>query len=73
MPKPVRAMKNTQRLEKHLDSPHYVTELTEHCIKYTYSFFKGEIYEQIDRVPMGSAMTSVIANLYMIYFELQAI
>lgn len=51
----------------------YGIELAEQCIKNTYFSFKGQIYKQSDKPPMESSLSPVTANLYMDYFETEAI
>jgi hypothetical protein len=48
-------------------------DLIKHVHTSTYFLYNGSFYEQKDGVAMGSPLIPVIANLYMEYFEKQAI
>ena len=48
-------------------------ELIGICLKSSYFSFKGKIYEKIHGVAMGSALSPLIANLYMEHFEQMAL
>ena len=43
--------------------------LLEFCLKKTYFSFQGQFYEQVEGAAMGSPVRSIVANLYMEYFE----
>ena len=47
--------------------------LLEFCLKNTYFSFQGQFCEQIKGVAMGSPVSSIVANLYMEYFEQKAL
>ena len=40
-----------------------IAKLVEICLKSTYFSFRGEMYEKIDGVSMGSPLSSIVANL----------
>ena len=46
-----------------------ITELLGFCLHNTYFFFQNKFYEQVEGVPMGSAISPIVANLYMKHFE----
>ena len=39
------------------------------CLHNTYFSFQGQFYEQVEGAGMGSPVCSIVANLYMEYFE----
>ena len=43
--------------------------LLEFCLKNTYFSFKGQFFEQVEGVAMGSPVSPIVANLYMEYLE----
>ena len=47
--------------------------LLEFCLNYTYFTFQGQFYEQVEGAAMGSQVSSIVANLYMEYFEQKAL
>nr|XP_023023996.1 uncharacterized protein LOC111512130 [Leptinotarsa decemlineata] len=53
--------------------PQHVTDLAEHCLKNTYFIFDNQIYKQVEGAPMGSSLLPVIANLFMMHFEKEAL
>ncbi|XP_074031353.1 uncharacterized protein [Leptinotarsa decemlineata] len=53
--------------------PQHVTDLAEHCLKNTYFIFDKQIYKQVEGAPMGSSLSPVIANLFMMHFEKEAL
>ncbi|XP_060517001.1 uncharacterized protein LOC132696254 [Cylas formicarius] len=55
------------------DIPSHVIQLAEHCLKNTYFRYDGQLYRQTDGAPMGSSLSPAIGNLFMAYFEAQAI
>ncbi|XP_060518420.1 uncharacterized protein LOC132697146 [Cylas formicarius] len=55
------------------DIPSHVIQLAEHCLKTTYFRYDGQLYRQTDGAPMGSSLSPAIGNLFMTYFEAQAI
>ena len=50
-------------------SPNRVAELLEVCLKSTYFSHEGTFYEQHKGAAMGSPVSTVMANLYMDFFE----
>ena len=50
-----------------------IANLVRICLKLTYFTFRGEIYEQINGVAMGSPLSPIVANIYMEHFENKAI
>lgn len=60
-------------IKSKLNVPADFITLTEHCLKNTYFQFEGQIYKQILGAPMGSPLSPVIANIYMMYFEIKAL
>ena len=50
-----------------------VLELMEFCLCNTYFLFQGQFYEQIQGTAMVSAVSFVVANLYMEFFEDRAL
>ncbi len=50
-----------------------ILELLEFCLDNTYFMFDGEFYIQTFGCAMGSPVSPIIANIYMEYFEVQAI
>ena len=51
---------------------HNIT-LLEFCLKNTYFLFQGRFFEQIEGVVMDSPISSIVANLYVKYFEIRSI
>ena len=49
--------------------PHYVTHLSELCLRSTYFVFHGAYYQQQEGAAMGSPVSPVVANIYMEMFE----
>ena len=47
--------------------------LLEFCLKNTYFSFQDQIYEQVEGAAMGSAVSPIVANLYMEYLEQKAL
>ena len=47
--------------------------LLEFCLRNTYFSFQEQFYEQVEGVAMGSPVSSIVANLYMKYFEQNAL
>ena len=47
--------------------------LLEFCLHNTYFSFQGQFYEQVEGAAMGSLVSSIVANLYMKYFEQKAL
>ena len=43
------------------------------CLKNTYFIFQGSYYKQVERAPMGSPISPIVANLYMEAFEVKAL
>ena len=50
-----------------------ILDLLEFCLCNTYFLFQGHYYEQTQRAAMGSAVSPVLANLYMEFFEDRAL
>ena len=50
-----------------------LTELLEICLRSTYFSYKGTYYEQLEGAAMGSPASSIVADLYMEFFEALAI
>ena len=48
-------------------------ELLGFCLHNTYFSFPNKIYEQVERVAMGSPFSPIVANLYMEHFEGKAL
>lgn len=49
------------------------TDLAEHSFANTYFLFEGQFYQQTEESAMGSSLSSVVANLFMSYFEKKAL
>ena len=49
--------------------PGIISKLLETCLKSTYFCYRGEYFEQKEGAAMGSPVSSVVANLYMEFFE----
>ena len=47
--------------------------LLEFCLKNTYFSFQGQFFEQVEGVAKGSAVSPIVANLYMEYIEQKAL
>ena len=45
----------------------------EFCLKSTCSVFHGQYYEQIERAAMGSGLSPIVANIFMVKFETEAL
>ena len=50
-------------------SPDRIAELIRLCLKSTYFSYDGEFYEQREGAAMGFLVSTVVANLYMEFFE----
>ena len=50
-----------------------ITSLLEFCLPHTYFLFQGKYYEQVQGAAMGSPISSLIANIFMEEFEVQAL
>ena len=48
-------------------------KLIDICLRSTYFSFRGDLYEQVDGVAMGSPLSPIVANLYMEYFKGKAL
>ena len=48
-------------------------ELLGFCLHNTYFSFQNKFYEQVEGMPMGSPMSSIVANLYTEHFEGRAL
>ena len=49
------------------------TKLDKVCPNSTYFSFRGNIYEQIEGIAMGSPLSPIVANIYMDFFEKEAL
>ena len=56
-----------------MSSPGCITELLEVSLRSTYFRYNGNCYEQVDGAAMGSPVSAVVANLYMEFFEEEAL
>ena len=54
-------------------SPEMIVDLLLKCLKTTYFQLGDNFYEQTEGAAMGSPLSPIVANLYMEYFEEQAI
>ena len=50
-------------------SPEQIADLQEMCLRSIYFSFGGNFYEQKEGAAMGSLVSAVVANLYMVFFE----
>ena len=50
-----------------------ITRLLDYCLTSTYFIFQGRFYEQQEGAAMGSPISPIVANLYMVQFENQDI
>ena len=50
-----------------------IVDLTQLCISNAYILWDGKFYKQCKEVAMGSPLSPILANLYMEWFEEQAI
>ena len=50
-----------------------IIRLLEFCLKSTYFSFQDQFYEQVEGMAMGSLVSSIVADLYMEYFEQKAL
>ena len=50
-----------------------ILSFLEFCINSTYFSFQGKFYEQLEGAAMGSALSPIVANMYMEKFEVEAI
>ena len=48
-------------------------ELLTLCLKTTYFSYGGEYYQQNDGAAIGSPISSVVANIYMVFLEQEAL
>ena len=60
-------------IKTRLNPRDYITELTRHCLNNTYFLFGGQLYKQVIGAPMGSLLSPVIANIFMMDLEEQAL
>ncbi|XP_072172658.1 uncharacterized protein [Diadema setosum] len=54
-------------------SPTKIVDVLKFVLHSTYFMYNGDFYEQQEGAPMGSPVSAVIANLYMEFFEEQAL
>ncbi len=54
-------------------SPACIKELLDVCLRSTYFRYNGNCYEQVDGAAMGSPVSAVVPNLYMEFFEEEAL
>ena len=50
-----------------------ITSLLQFCLSHTYFLFQGKYFEQVQSAAMGSPISSLIANIFMEEFEVQAL
>ena len=50
-----------------------ITSPLEFCLSSTYFSFQGKYFEQLEGAAMGSPLSTIVANLYMESFEIEAI
>ena len=50
-----------------------IIELLGFCLHNTYFSFQNKFYEQVEGVPMGSPVSTIVVNLYMESFETKAL
>ena len=68
-----RLEKDQQLQQRTSMSVSQITSLLEYCLRSTYFVFQGEYYEQLEGAAMGSALSPIIANMYMEEFEIRAL
>jgi uncharacterized protein (UPF0335 family) len=56
-----------------LDLPDDIIDLISHCLNNTFFQYEGQIYKQTKGTPMGSPLSPVVANIFMIELEERAI
>lgn len=60
-------------IEELVNPPQHVLDLTKHCLANTYFKYEDTIYKQIQGAPMGSPLSPVVANIFMMKFEREAL
>ena len=51
----------------------HIMDLLDFCLRKTYFTYQGKYYEQVEGAAMGSPISPIVANLYMVNFELRAL
>ena len=70
---PQRAPMYVQREKQGSMSIQHITTLLEFCLKNTCFPFQGEYYKQVSGTTMGCSISSIVANLFLEWFESKAI
>ena len=69
-----RRLENDNTLSQRTDlSVQSIMSLLEFCVNNTYFLFDGEFYKQTHGAAMGSPVSPILANIFMEYFEVEAI
>ncbi len=69
-----RRLENDSTLSQRTDlSVQSIMSLLEFCVNNTYFIFKGDFYKQTHGAAMGSPISPILANIFMEYFEVEAI
>ncbi|XP_015126351.1 uncharacterized protein LOC107047936 [Diachasma alloeum] len=63
------ASENSEIIQKSRDILSKLLPMIEHCLTSTYFQFGGDFYEQKLHAAMGSPTSSIVANIFMEYFE----
>ena len=64
---------DTELHNRTIISANNILELLEFCLCNTYFLFQHQFYEQTKQAAMGSPMSPIVANLYMVSFECRAL